>query len=689
MTALLGTAGIGCSTESLSDDEAQAAPTLETSVSALTSTVTASDDTFIRDTQPDTAFGGYANIEADTYPENEYGLVRFNVDLPAGATITSVKLRMYVVDVSTTGLDVHHVDSSWTESTTWNTRPTRGTRIGAMSSMATLNTYAEADVTSAVTGNGLHDFYLIPLGTEGVAFNSSESTSGRPELQITYTTSNRTLVPNTSLSTSELGYDANAVGDYKQGHWNNGDYTTFIAPSDLASGSYTVKVRARGGVFEGGPRFSLKIDGTTVATNVLVDSSSYITVTAGLFSVSAGQQLVVTFTNDYSVSGVGDRNLHVDEMYLEKAVLTDSGPIVVNLANTIIENKRIISNYGTALEINAPNVIVRNCEILHRNDCVNTDCPDYEGHGIELNHADGTIIQDVRIKHTGAPAKWWTKKKNGSSTTERNNIDVYSSQNVTITRVRLEKGSSGIYMYQSPYADLSYIEGYDFRGPMPRGQLVQFNQLNNSTLTNFSVISYDYSWPEDNVSAYNSPEVQIKKGYIDYNDSRSGVGVMIEIDNTDWYVKTNCLNETAGCALVEDVDARRMGNGAFSAYPAKKVTFNRTRARDNMYCSTDFFHHADVTSPVDQFLDMPSSGALTWAARAHSGETCSSAYNRVLASTSWNLTRTPSTCPGANPDGYGSDDIWSRSCFSTIEITEADFTMRAPIVNTFSFALTP
>ena len=152
------------------------------------------NDTFVRSSEVSTSFGNATLIEADTDPAIEHGLVRFNLtSLPQGATLTSAKLRLYVADSSTHAFDVHHVDSNWDEATTWSTRPLQGVKISTLSSAATVGTWAEANITSAVTGNGWHDFYIIPTGIEGAGFNSSEATSYQPQLQITYTSFEKRL----------------------------------------------------------------------------------------------------------------------------------------------------------------------------------------------------------------------------------------------------------------------------------------------------------------------------------------------------------------------------------------------------------------------------------------------------------------------------------------------------------------
>jgi hypothetical protein len=148
----------------------------------------------------------------------------------------------------------------------------------------------------------------------------------------------------------------------------------------------------------------------------------------------------------------------------------------------------------------------------------------------------------------------------------------------------LREGSSGIYLVNSPGANISHVDGYDFHGPFPRGQLVQFDKSGNSTLTDFYVLNHAAtSAPEDNVSVFASPNVTISNGVIDGNNSKTGVAVMFEYGSTG--------------GRVFNVDAIHQGNGAFSSYDSD-VIFNDTRSFDNIY--------------ADQGRGSSSSNALIW-----------------------------------------------------------------------------
>lgn len=299
-----------------------------------------------------------------------------------------------------------------------------------------------------------------------------------------------------------------------------------------------------------------------------------------------------------------------------RVMLSDLGPITVTRDEQVIENVRInASNQHGITVINKRNVVIRNCVIQHRN-----------GVGIYFRNSPGIRIENCHIIHTGAPASG----PNASETL--NNITGELSPGAVIDNVRLEKGSSGIYLSDSPNAVLTRIEGRDFRGPFPRGQLVQFSRSHSSRLENFSSINGKESWVEDNLSAWRSSNVVFRNGYIEGNNSPSGVGIMFELDDG---VSTG--------GLVEDVHLVRMGNGAVSGYPARNVIFRNVSVRDNI-CH-------------DQGRGVPLSGGLSFSGSPDSSNL------RVENSRYFNLCHIV---------------LWDRQAFSFVEIKQENFALKIP-----------
>jgi hypothetical protein len=302
--------------------------------------------------------------------------------------------------------------------------------------------------------------------------------------------------------------------------------------------------------------------------------------------------------------------------------LEESGPIVVARDGQIIENLHIVADGGPGIVIDGfSGVQIINVWIEHAG-----------GAGIEItNGADDTTITDVAVEHTGAP------EAGENPSEDLLNIVCYGSARLAVTNARLVRGSSGIYLVECPDAVLVGLEGHDFRGPFPRGQLVQFDKSDRGVLEDFSVVNpQDTSWPEDNVNVYQSLDVEIRRGLVDGNNSPSGVGVIFDGD--------------LALGVVEDVDAVRMGNGCFSDYAGSDgVVFRRTRCRENI-CE-------------DQGRGLPLSNALMWS--GHEGFSMIRIEESLwFAACNDNL-------------------VWPEESFAVIELEEEDFELRAPIEHAF------
>lgn len=298
--------------------------------------------------------------------------------------------------------------------------------------------------------------------------------------------------------------------------------------------------------------------------------------------------------------------------------LVDSPPVVAKSDGQVIENLKIVAKGTPGIQVaGKKNVVIRNVLVLHEG-----------APGISLANADGARIENVAVEHTGAPPS------GKADSADRNDIDAYATAKLVVSGARLTRGSSGIYLNACPSAKLTQIEGYDFRGPFPRGQLVQFNASNDGLLDGFSVVNGHTSWTEDNVNVYKSTNVVIRNGLVDGNNSPSGVGVIFDGDT--------------GAGLVEDVDAVHMGNGCFSNYAgADGNTFRRVRCRDNICTSQDG-------------RGAPSSNALMFAGKPTGTANTSLEQAKYFASCNGNLT-------------------WPAASFAKLELVKEDFALRAKI----------
>ena len=236
-----------------------------------------------------------------------------------------------------------------------------------------------------------------------------------------------------------------------------------------------------------------------------------------------------------------------------KIRLNPSGPVRSTADGQVIENLDISTNATDGITVVHRGVTVRNCRIRHAG-----------GHGLHAQGISGLRLHDLEIDHTGVPSSGVGPNE------DRNNINLEGCPGATIVRAKASRGSSNIYVVRSEGVRLHFLETHDARGPMPRGQNVQFNKSPNSILQDFSAENGATSWTEDNISVFRSDRCIIRRGLVSYNNSPTGDGVMIE---------------GSSYCLVEDVDAVQQGNGAFAATPEGEAgcggcTFRRCRTRE-------------------------------------------------------------------------------------------------------------
>jgi len=261
--------------------------------------------------------------------------------------------------------------------------------------------------------------------------------------------------------------------------------------------------------------------------------------------------------------------------------LTQSGPVVSNADGQVIEKLDIQAMSGNGISVWHRGVTVRNCRIRYG-----------AGHGVYAAGAKGLMLQDLEIDHIGAPPS-------GVGPSQyHNNVHLESCPDTMITRVKASRGASNIYAKDSEGTRMRFLELHDARGPMPRGQNVQFDRSPNSVLEDFSAENGPTSFTEDNVSVFQSDRCVVRRGLVSYNNSPSGDGVMIE-------GSFDCI--------VEDIDAVQQGNGAFAAVPVEAIgcggcTFRRCRTRQSYNTPRD--GRAAPTSKGLSIYTLISPGAL-------------------------------------------------------------------------------
>jgi PKD repeat protein len=162
-----------------------ASKTITVTTGGTTLTVTPDADTYFNTTSPTKNYATATVLKLHSPTTAEYRpLVRFVVSGLAGAP-SSAKLRLWVTDASTTGGSWYLVSNSWAETTVnWNNKPAVGGTPVATAGAATLGTWMEVDVTSAVSGNGTYSFEATSTSTNTATFSSDEG-AHPPQLVIT------------------------------------------------------------------------------------------------------------------------------------------------------------------------------------------------------------------------------------------------------------------------------------------------------------------------------------------------------------------------------------------------------------------------------------------------------------------------------------------------------------------------
>jgi CSLREA domain-containing protein len=172
---------------------------------------TGTQDTYVEDSTPSTAYGSATTVLTDDGSPLAQGLLKFDNlfgsgvgQIPLGATINSASLSFYVTqrDVADT-VSLYRMLSTWSESSTWNTLGT-GVQTDGSEAASTAETSFSAGTTGWNTLNGLaatvqawadgaanHGWAFITQnpGADNWTFASSEygTVNLRPYLVINYT----------------------------------------------------------------------------------------------------------------------------------------------------------------------------------------------------------------------------------------------------------------------------------------------------------------------------------------------------------------------------------------------------------------------------------------------------------------------------------------------------------------------
>ncbi|MGH3066330.1 MAG: DUF7594 domain-containing protein, partial [Gaiellaceae bacterium] len=152
----------------------------------VVSTFTAEADARVHEASPTTNYGSRIVLRVDgaTDPDIE-SYLRFTISGLAGS-VQRATLRAHATTDTADGPTVAGTSNDWTElAVTWSTHPAPTTAAVDDEGAVATGSWAELDVTSLVPAEGTFSFVLAATSTDGIDFDSRESTAGlRPELVV-------------------------------------------------------------------------------------------------------------------------------------------------------------------------------------------------------------------------------------------------------------------------------------------------------------------------------------------------------------------------------------------------------------------------------------------------------------------------------------------------------------------------
>jgi cellulose 1,4-beta-cellobiosidase len=176
--------------ESVNSNTVTATPTAAAAPGTFTFRPAA--DVYVSQASPTSANNGAELQAVGGSTSAKQSFLRFTVSgLPAGSTVSSAKLRLFVTNDSTNGGVFNKItNTTFTESTTWNTKPAiDGPQVGTLGAVA-LNTFQDITLpVGTVTGNGTFSFAMqVPASvtnTLGYASRNHATVANRPQLIVT------------------------------------------------------------------------------------------------------------------------------------------------------------------------------------------------------------------------------------------------------------------------------------------------------------------------------------------------------------------------------------------------------------------------------------------------------------------------------------------------------------------------
>ena len=152
-------------------------------------------DAYVSQGSPTTAYATNSQLQAvgaGSTSSEKQAFLRFSVTgLPAGASVSSAKLRVFVTNDSTSGGIFNRVtDTTWAEGITWATKPSiDGAQLASLGAVQLSQVVEVVLPAGTITGNGTYSFAItLPssnTNTLGYTSREASTAANRPQLIIT------------------------------------------------------------------------------------------------------------------------------------------------------------------------------------------------------------------------------------------------------------------------------------------------------------------------------------------------------------------------------------------------------------------------------------------------------------------------------------------------------------------------
>lgn len=189
--------------------------------------MTAVEDTHVDSSEPNAVHAGESSLKIENDPDEMISvLIRFLVEgVPEGAEVSQAVLRLTVETPSPSSVQVSTVGGPWDASTLFFDAPPVGELVGEILPGRLEDEVVEVEVTSVITGNGIHDFYLTTEGEDRAEFESIESGGTAPTLEVAW--DGLLLIP-PSTSSGSPGVTTSTVLPEARGSLSLGSVTPLL-----------------------------------------------------------------------------------------------------------------------------------------------------------------------------------------------------------------------------------------------------------------------------------------------------------------------------------------------------------------------------------------------------------------------------------------------------------------------------